>query len=78
LSKTPIGNELKADLRDTPEKYTKDLHEEMQNLHEEIENQMTVEEDAVKKDEEMLQMLENMMNMFARYERPDNICHFHL
>jgi hypothetical protein len=68
VSKNPIGDELEADLRTTPEKYTKDLHKEMQNLHEEIENQMTIEEDAVKKDEEMLQMLENMMNMFARYE----------
>ncbi|MFB6241960.1 MAG: hypothetical protein ABEJ36_04110 [Candidatus Nanosalina sp.] len=65
---SPIGDELESDLRTTPEKYTEDLHKEMQSLHERIEEEMSIEEDAVKKDEEMIQQLENMMNMYARYE----------
>lgn len=68
MATSPIGNELESDLRTTPEKYTEDLHKEMQSLHERIENEMDIEEDAVKKDKEMLNELENMMNLYGRYE----------
>lgn len=64
----PIGGKLEADLRDNPESYAEDLHEEMQNLSSKIKREMQIEQDALEKDEEMLKQLERMLSVYARYE----------